>query len=916
MRFWHCTPWVVALVVGAGCRQPPAPLPLDLEVAGCNAVEIAPGKALGCELADTARLRIYATKTDLHAYVDGAVHAFVSHTRDHDREIYAIEVPEKARELRLETTEGSARYTHALAFVHGGGRRWLEEARALRERGDLDGVDRALAPHLTSADATERALAGSLHARTELARGRIGPALDAFRASIAAHRALGRVSDAVDDGLALVYSLVQRSHGYAEARTRLTELQSLAERTSEGRARLPYYRALLEAEVGDRRAALAQFDEAERKASAIDLTRLVRNTKNARAVELQLLGRFDEARAALGALEMSADKSDAGRCERAEIAINIGYGALREAEGAFASGRPSAGLLGEARAALERAVTLAADQRCPDPHLRGIALGNLAWAQYRSGALPEAERSLADARRAVSEPRGTERLFWMELEALLARARSNAEAQRIFERIRDEARVFQLREAEWSALTGLAATLIPAGKRNEARAQLLDAETLLDELALLVPLGMGRSAFLRDRNESTAQLIRLELDAGNPAAALDAARRARGRVLASVRAALRAERLSDDERRRREHAIEGYRAARDEAETARGNDWAMSRENLARAERGRAAREGRMRAAVDEAFSVLGVQRERALTPLDPHATTLSLEPTREGVLLFVARASGKSESVVTSRIIAPPTADVPSIAHALAAALEGLAPLEPRIRVLADPFNVDFGALPVRGRPLGAQVAIEHSLDLGGAAASATPAPSPLVVSDPLSDLPTARIEGTKVFGVVAGANVKNPLLLEGRDATAKRVRSALEGATFFHYAGHAVYAGHEGWDSHLRLADGGRLDLADILTLSRVPRRIVLSSCEAASAGDARESRASGGFGLAQAFVVAGAEVAIAPVRPVHDATMLSFATALATELADRTADPSGALLRALQRAGTEMAADDRWAFRLVRP
>ena len=87
--------------------------------------------------------------------------------------------------------------------------------------------------------------------------------------------------------------------------------------------------------------------------------------------------------------------------------------------------------------------------------------------------------------------------------------------------------------------------------------------------------------------------------------------------------------------------------------------------------------------------------------------------------------------------------------------------------------------------------------------------------------------------------------------------------------------------------------------------PARVVLSGCDAAkSEGDAE------GLGLAQAFVVAGAEEVLAPVRPVSDT--------LAAELATRVHRDRAPLADALRAASLSLHAGDAradWAaFRVL--
>ncbi|MEJ7732508.1 MAG: CHAT domain-containing protein, partial [Polyangiaceae bacterium] len=101
----------------------------------------------------------------------------------------------------------------------------------------------------------------------------------------------------------------------------------------------------------------------------------------------------------------------------------------------------------------------------------------------------------------------------------------------------------------------------------------------------------------------------------------------------------------------------------------------------------------------------------------------------------------------------------------------------------------------------------------------------------------------------------------------------SALATASFLHWAGHATYAA-DALATGFPLGEGSRFSAADVLSLSRVPRRVVLSACESARA----PSRASAlGLGLAQAFMVVGTEQAVAASRPVADAAAEAFVRAL---------------------------------------
>jgi CHAT domain-containing protein len=203
--------------------------------------------------------------------------------------------------------------------------------------------------------------------------------------------------------------------------------------------------------------------------------------------------------------------------------------------------------------------------------------------------------------------------------------------------------------------------------------------------------------------------------------------------------------------------------------------------------------------------------------------------------------------------------------------------------------------------------------LDLGEALAAAPPPARALVVGDPQRNLPEARREGRSVAADLRARGGGDVSLLEMDEATHAAVLAALDSASLFHYAGHATYEGEDGWDSMLPLAAGGRLLVSDVLALRRVPARVVLSGCSAAHTSSASPGDT---LGIAQAFLVAGSDVVVAPTRDVADALSASYVASLyasldaaggdlakaarAAQLHLREADPSGdwASFRVLRR------------------
>lgn len=94
------------------------------------------------------------------------------------------------------------------------------------------------------------------------------------------------------------------------------------------------------------------------------------------------------------------------------------------------------------------------------------------------------------------------------------------------------------------------------------------------------------------------------------------------------------------------------------------------------------------------------------------------------------------------------------------------------------------------------------------------------LVVADPESDLPYARIEAAAI------ASPRARLAL-GPEATLRWLEEGLGQARAFHFAGHAEVDPQLPFSSHLRLADGARFTVAQILELAPRLDRVVLSGC-----------------------------------------------------------------------------------------
>jgi tetratricopeptide (TPR) repeat protein len=506
--------------------------------------------------------------------------------------------------------------------------------------------------------------------------------------------------------------------------------------------------------------------------------------------------------------------------------------------------------------------------------VRASALANLARLALGEGELATAERRLAEAKRGVKEPRGTERIAWLELEARIHLARGRLSvALRAVDEALALARASLLKLQEWSLLVARGEVLDALGKTRDAIDALRAAEDALDDATLLVPLGEGRGAFAGGRSRSARVLLALLVKTRQLREASATGRRAHGRVLSSVERGLRLEQLAPRERAKWEDAIRAWRTARAAIDAEAAGDWKLPADALARASRARMDRERELRSALESALSVLArASNDRVVRnkpePDEPGVLEIDIYPDVRGFVVLANEANAGSSS---HRVPTPRGASSDELARALFEPIQERMARSTLVRVRAWGAwrAVDVHALPWRGAPLIEHVPVEYSLGLGDPIRAA--AGHVVVVGDPTGDLPGALAEARAVAATLEGR--KKPLrVLVRDDATSRAVTDHLRGAEQLHYAGHGVFAGEEGWESALPLAAGGRLTIGDILALAPAPGSVVLTGCEAArSVGEAE------GLGLAQAFIVAGSSDVVAPVRRVPDALAETVAVKL---------------------------------------
>lgn len=175
------------------------------------------------------------------------------------------------------------------------------------------------------------------------------------------------------------------------------------------------------------------------------------------------------------------------------------------------------------------------------------------------------------------------------------------------------------------------------------------------------------------------------------------------------------------------------------------------------------------------------------------------------------------------------------------------------------------------------------------------------LLVVNPTLDLPGAASEGEALRGVL-GAGCTNLEVLEGRQATRRRILGALAGGTHdvLHFAGHGYFDPADPGRSGLVCADEQVLCGRDLEGLGNLPALVFFNACEAARV---RRPRAVQLFGprrsssVAETFLAGGVATFIGTHWPVGDAAALAFSERTYRELL-AGADLGTAVLRARQR------------------
>ncbi len=708
--------------------------------------------------------------------------------------------------------------------------------------------------------------------------------------------------------LARIY---QDQGSFSDARRVLGSLQLPPIAPALSKYQVVFNQGLLAYSVGDYRSALKDLKQAAVVAQEVGEEGYRWRAELTEANVLQDLGRaqdssnqFKRLRDEIGG---SLGKSlKLTPCDRGSLLTNIAWARLLARDGEEESEGDPTPMLKEALAIFDGNACARVDQKLN-------ARLNLALSQQQDRHWDDARRTLEQAGPLAPKASLRQRLWWHDLEGREAIARGHAaQALQLYDELEGMAEQGLSFEARFRAALGRAHAHLALNQRPAAMSDLANADRLIDEESLHVPVNEGRDTLVARRGVATRLYLELLLEEKQPKLAFALVRRARSRLLRQIAVRDRLTHLNSEEQVRWDQALSKYIETRKTVDLQAGNEWQHQEKKENRSAELAQAREDLDRVLADS--GVLAKVEEGNLAPPGPDEVILAYHPLPQGWVGFAAH--GLDVEVTRFQLSLEPLPNPRALAQVLLGPFRRAIEGTQRVRVL--PYgllqSVDFHALPFSGdKPLLSSRVVVYSLDLPVRPSPVYKGqPIALLVSDPEGNLPAARQEATEVAMAIGAWRNGWALQSLGTDASAGKVRKALPGASLFHFAGHGSFAGLSGWDSELRLADGSQLTLGDLLTLQPAPAWVVLSACE----GGRSSERAPGeGIGLAQAFLMAGSRAVVAATRSVPDRT----ARILVRELYKRWqpgVELSGELQRAQLACGNQAPAFDCASFRLFEP
>ncbi len=691
---------------------------------------------------------------------------------------------------------------------------------------------------------------------------------------------------------ARTYTLAYDVFNIEEAHRELDRVEALRDQVPVTAAYLPYYRSMVYTSGGDMTSTLAELRKAAAFGEALGEDPVLYLVDGQRAgVDLEL-GYFDAALTRLRRMYRWSATHDRP-CQEAHAATNIGWTLIlrqnleaswgldpevdRGADDAFADETPTSYLL----RALE---VYGAD--CEDPEGLPIVHLNLALAALQVDDADKAEYWLDEVQYDQLLVRNRPWLDETRARIAVARGQLN-EALVATDQMLQTAQNVSDVEGVFRAWVLSAEVLSLLGRFDDALEARLRAELALDRLATRVPLVGARHSFLALRDDNVLGLTELLLAQKRPGEALNVIRRARSRSLGWARVSQGLAQLSDEQRAEWNTLLGRYQRERSAIDREIETEWQRPVDELEAERARRAQREVLLDEFIARALDLLpSVPKELTI---DPEVLRLAWIRLRTGVWVIGQRGNDTFAIPWDERATTVPAEVERRLPHAS--------------RVLLHPYgrmrDRDLHMLLADGLPLAARVPTAYAVDLADTEPPAPPRTA-LVVVDPAVEFAFGQEEADLVLRSLRNQGVS----VEKQRGAVTELRDALRRTDWFHFGGHGHWSPEDPMAGGLALAEGARFGIGDILTAPGMPSTVVLSSCETGR----NSGRGGEGFGVAHAFLVAGARVVVAPNRVVTDQEAYRFSKALY--------GPGDQDVLARYRAVVETLGPDAGSFRVFVP
>jgi hypothetical protein len=837
---------------------------IAVAVHGCEMI-VEPG-VRRCLLKKPSTVSLWVPGTDAYELRRDGVAIAARALQDPEGTLLRVEITELRGTLEL-VREGRTRWSLELAQTSAEYYALIQRALVRANEGELEDAALLLDAGVAVLDAHEAALTRCLATKLAYGSERMPAILEELQTSPAIG-CRGRAH------LLAVHGQLYESPDLNAAQANLALARTVAPVDFLIHVNLLFHQGDLDLMVGRIDEALTNFDRAIRLAALVDEHDLLRSAQVMKTIALARLGRFAEAEQLVALLETALAQGD----EHDEVVLGIRYNL---AWTALLRRETDLGAAADPTPTLERLATIYSEQ---DDATHGARTQlHLALAAIQNGDVARAQASLARVDRSQL---ASFELVWLELVAsrTALRAGDRTRAGDQLARAQAFAQLTEDRELDWLVWTAKASLARLDGHDELALAAHEQAARLADQLALAVPGSAGRSMLVTSHGRADAEHVELLLALERPEAALCVAAGSRARHLRTLWARLRPP-LSAAEQHEYQDLLSRHEARRKSIDAQLEQAWTLSTTELERLHSRLRSEGEQVDELLDRATALLEREAPRwsctRILPSTPERALLTMiaDADRRRWWFMLARG-GREPQIVELDVDGSTESLVRRALLALEPTLAGVERLD--VIPVGEVVGVDLQRLLFE-RPSLRTLTLRHSLGLGAVGSQGvrrTPERRAAVVAG-ATDLDAVSREAERVTEV---------LREQGWQVESSWSPTATEQPTLLHYSGHGHHAGLAGWRSFIEVPGFGPLTAAGLVAMARAPELVVLGAC---SAGSSDTEIIDGGMNLAAAFLLAGAELVVAPSGPVDDETALALASELYRQF---DAPDRDALVRAL--------------------